>query len=255
MENFNFFSKAPYKNCRNTCGTFRKTELSRARRKKWRERVETNTYLDADGGRAADKGGPAEEYLRGCGGCVVQRRLIRLCEGEPSAARLYKPARLCDSRTPSHPIVHVPTPGTLVPTPSPIRRQSILVQSNVSVYLGHGAPSCSCPRRLARTRISPRSADDEAAAGISGYGCIPQVLAPENFRARSRPLIDYLTAGDSPGKAPMRAPNGSHCATRGRSIFFRTRHYARWTKKVFSIYSVSFLLFARRKKKSRRVKR
>lgn len=161
-----------------------------------------NTYLSTSGGRVVDKSRPAEKYVRGWW-CVVQRRLIRLCKGEPSAARLYKPARLCDSRTPSHPM-HVPTPGTSVPTPSPIHRQSILVQSNVPVYLGHGVLSCSClwrrcghPRPLIQTRILPRSAET---IGISGYECIPQVLAPENFHTKSRPLIDYPTGNDSPGK-------------------------------------------------------
>lgn len=56
-------------------------------------------YLVADECQVADKSGPAGKSLRGWW-CVVQRRLI-LCEGERSAARLYKPATL----RLSHPLI------------------------------------------------------------------------------------------------------------------------------------------------------
>lgn len=170
------------------------------------------------------------------GGCVVQRRLIRLCEGEPSAARLYKPARLCDSRTPSHPIVHVPTPGTLVPTPPSIRRQSILVQSNVPVYLGHGVPSCACPRRR---RSHPRSSmNSNLTAKCRRRGCrwdfwvwvYSTGACPWKLpREESRPLIDYLTGGDPPGKRRWSAKWIPLCDEEAIDyyFFFRTRHYTR----------------------------
>lgn len=92
-------------------------------------RLEMDTYLDVDVDRVADKSGPAEEYLRGWW-CVVQRRLIRLCEGEPSAARLYKPARLRDSRTPSHPM-HGPHPRGWFP---PRRRFAAKAFSSNQTY-------------------------------------------------------------------------------------------------------------------------
>lgn len=193
------------------CGTFlkigggeggsRENYITRVKGKYMR--LEMDTYLDVDVGRVADKSGPAEEYLRGWW-CVVQRRLIRLCEGEPSAARLYKPARLCDSRTPSHPM-HGPHPRGWFP---PRRRFAAKAFSSNQTYLGHVPPAPVHRRQptiLCELESRRRSADGEAVAGISGYGCIPQVLAPENFRARGvRFLIDYIRlAAIQPAKRQM----------------------------------------------------
>lgn len=105
--------------------------------------------------------------------------------------RLYKPrATLRLSLAPS---VHVPTPGA---GSHPCRHRSILAQSHVPVYFGHGVLPALFPvgtrEFRMRTRISHLDYRRRvAAAGVSKYRCIPQVLAPENF-LKTHPLSLYL---------------------------------------------------------------
>lgn len=204
---------------------------------KWMH-LETDTYLDADRGRVADENGPAswKMDLRGWW-CVVQRRLLRFCEGEPSAARLYKPARLCDSRTPSHPM-HVPTPGTLVPTPSPIHRQSILVQSNVPVYLGHGVPPLLLSPEATRPPSNPNAnlaakCRRRGSLRFLGMGVFHRCL-PLKTSARGKSSLDRLSDWRRfAGRAPVERQMDPIVRRRGdRYFFFCTQHYARRAKKV-----------------------
>lgn len=153
--------------------------------------------------------------------------------------RVYiSPARLCDSRT-----LHVrPHPRNRFPPLSPIRHRSILVQSHVPVYYRHGS-SCSVPvvahefrvRVRTRTRISYLDYQRRAAAaGISEYRCIPQVLAPENFRGLT-PLINYrrwLTA-----LLVDRLLNGS-CDENATDIFFSHTTLCTLNWEVYTVHSI-----------------
>ena len=116
-----------------------------------------------------------------------------LCEGERFAARLYKPAtlRLSHPLTPyarphprdggSHPAADSPPKHS-----RPIKRTRVPRSQFSPLVPGENGDH---PRSVANSYLA---ANDEVIAGISRYECIPQVLGPENFRVRSRSLIDYL---------------------------------------------------------------
>lgn len=129
--------------------------------------------------------------------CLVQRRWIRFCEGEASAARLYKPALDFATLTPCT----VPTPASSIPTLDAERRRGIPVQSNVSVYLGHGVPRCSIPAAThdrdtsSRSKSRARTASNErldqpATAGISTWETYSTGACPWHLPEVTT-LIDY----------------------------------------------------------------
>lgn len=117
--------------------------------------------------------------------------------------RVYiSPARLCDSRTlhaRPHPRDRFPPPG---PVPTLVRRSATKASSSnhmypdtsVTVYSSSSGPAIVREFRVrvwTRTRISYLDYRRRTTTiGISKYRCIPQVLAPENFR-RLIPLINY----------------------------------------------------------------
>lgn len=194
---------------------------------------------------------PPEKYLLRGWWCVVQRRLIRLCEGEPSAARLYKPARLCDSRTPctpharphprdvgSHPVADSPPKHSrpIKRTRVPRSRRSLLLLS----------PEATRPPSNANSNLAAKCR--RGSLRFLGMGVFHRCL-PLKTSAREKSSLDRLSDWRRfAGKMPMERQMDP-IVRRGGDRYFFFRDIMRAERKKYLLHSISF---AYRKKKRER---
>jgi len=149
-------------------------------------------YLDVDGSRVADK----KTNLLICGDDGVSSS-----EAWYGSAKANRPPRVYisprDFATLAPPRTF-PTPGNGGSHPaadSPLKHSRPIkprYPSRCSLLFPEATRPPTISWVLWELESHRKVTTTRPSTGISGYGCIPQVLAPENFRARSRSLIDYL---------------------------------------------------------------